>query len=498
MRKPVLLLAIFTLSVITAFSGNITEYSAYKVACNKVIQLQMQDKFQVLQNPVIFVNESNQKLFYLFGLSPAGFMAVTTLEELSPVIAYSFTGDFSAITDGANPLTELLQKDIELRIASIDMTDLSIIDKHKAEWDALIAGKKENKFFQQWPPEGTTSTGGWLETNWKQSYPYNKFCPVDPVTSQRSYVGCPATAMAQIVNYYRTVNETLFTDEDDYYHSYAGRNFWIDDDFEEHDFLSFPQINDYMDSATLNYQSGKPLTTDEIAALSFACGVAAKQVYTSEVSGTFGVSQALDAYLKFGFEDAILMDENDTSIFTILKNNMMEARPAHLALVNESWTVGHNLVLDGYNTDDYYHINFGWGGGYNGWYLLPDENMPYGLTVIEGVIANIAYPPLNTGTDENTVIPGNSDINIYPNPASDYISVKFDTWKNEEYTLKIIDFSGKVIFSSCEKSNISGENNYFLNFKTITGTQLLPGIYLLIAETGRKTLTGKFIVNGSR
>jgi len=124
--------------------------------------------------------------------------------------------------------------------------------------------------------------------------------------------------------------------------------------------------------------------------------------------------------------------------------------------------------------------------------------MPYGLTVIEGVIANIAYPPLNTGTDENTVIPDNSGINIYPNPASDYISVKFDTWKNEEYTLKIIDFSGKVIFSSCEKSNISGENNYFLNFKTITGTQLLPGIYLLIAETGRKTLTGKFIVNGSR
>ena len=35
-----------------------------------------------------------------------------------------------------------------------------------------------------------------------------------------------------------------------------------------------------------------------------------------------------------------------------------------------------------------FHLNFGWGGPYNGWYLLPDE-IPYGLTVIEGAIVDI-------------------------------------------------------------------------------------------------------------
>ena len=46
------------------------------------------------------------------------------------------------------------------------------------------------------------------------------------------------------------------------------------------------------------------------------------------------------------------------------------------------------MVVDGYNTDDYYHLNFGWGGDYNGWYLSPDE-LPYDLTVIEGIIVDI-------------------------------------------------------------------------------------------------------------
>jgi hypothetical protein len=493
MRKPTLLLVIFVLSVINIFGRSIPENVASTVAGNKIIQLQMQDKFQVLPNPVIFVNKLNQKLFYLFQLSPAGYMAITTKDELPAVIAYSFTGDFSAIIEGNNPLTELLQKDIELRIANIGKTDKSIIEKRKAEWNDLISGKTESKFFQQWPPEGTTSTGGWLETNWKQSYPYNKFCPMDPVTSQRSYVGCPATAMAQIVNYYETFNETVFTDDDDYYHSYAGRNFWIDDDYEEHDFLSFPQINNYLDSATINYQSGKPLTTDEVAALSFACGVAAHQVYTSEVSGTFGVDQALDAYLKFGFEDAVLMDETDTSIFTIVKQNMMEARPSHLALVNESWTVGHNLVLDGYNTDDYYHINFGWGGGYNGWYYLPDENMPYGLTVIEGVIANISYPPLNTGMNDGFIESFHSDLDIYPNPASGIVTITFDLQKGENYILSITDLSGKEIFRSVEKPVINKDRGeYIIDANRIDS--MAPGIYIINIKTDSKLLTGKLIV----
>ncbi len=56
-----------------------------------------------------------------------------------------------------------------------------------------------------------------------------------------------------------------------------------------------------------------------------------------------------------------------------LQQNIKDALPAHLALVDPGWTTGHNVVVDGYNTNDYYHLNFGWGGSANGWYLLPQE-----------------------------------------------------------------------------------------------------------------------------
>ena len=68
--------------------------------------------------------------------------------------------------------------------------------------------------------------------------------------------------------------------------------------------------------------------------------------------------------------------------------NMVEALPTHLAVVVPDWSAGHNLVVDGYNTDDYYHLNFGWGGVWDGWYLLP-EGIPFDLTVVEGVIVDI-------------------------------------------------------------------------------------------------------------
>jgi TonB family protein len=68
--------------------------------------------------------------------------------------------------------------------------------------------------------------------------------------------GCPATAMAQVVNYYKTINETVFSDvEDDYYHSYAGRNYWIDNDYIAIDFPSFPDLNAYLDTVTIGFEN---------------------------------------------------------------------------------------------------------------------------------------------------------------------------------------------------------------------------------------------------
>lgn len=490
--KWLTLFVLISIAVCTStFAQNIVYEDAVKAAENKIIFLDKNHSHSIMGGVNIFEGHDNQPLFFVFDLKPAGYIVVTSREELPPVIAYSFLNNFVDDDSTCNPLKDLLIADIDARIAAIDKMHEKDITKRKQEWENLLSDvDNKNMLLQQWPDEGTTSTGGWLETNWTQSSPYDKYCPIDPVTSQRSYVGCPATAMGQIVNYYQTVNSTEFTDDDDYYHSYAGRNFRIDDDYQDHDFLCFPEINDYLDSITTKYGDGSPLTNDDRAALSFACGVAAKQVYTSQGSGTFGVNQAFDAYMKFGFVDAVLMNNSDTNMFSIMSQNMMEARPVHFAVVNEQLTSGHNVVVDGYNTDDYYHINFGWGGSHNGWYLLPQE-FPLQLTVIEGVIVNIAYP-VNTNIFN---IPTNNrvNINIYPNPANDFIKVEIDLIYSEKITVSIMDFSGRIIYRAKQNTSaIQNRQGFSLNLNSISDRKLSSGTYLLKVETTEYSAIAKF------
>jgi hypothetical protein len=308
--------------------------------------------------------------------------------NLPPIIAYSFTSNFQDGTN-ANPLYDMLFADITLRLENVQKLPKKIIQERYLEWNSYI---EENPIvigrFEQWPPEGTTSTGGWLETSWTQQAPYNNFCPLDKANGGRSVAGCPSIAMAMILDYHKTTNDVMFNDSDDYHHNYGGNNYWIDNDYVSYNFPSFPTLNGYLANLSSHYQNQTPTTDIDVAALTFACGVAAKQVYGSEGSGTFGVDQAFTAYRKFHCTTCTLIRDTDSNVYGRIAKNMIDALPAHLAVVDEGWTKGHNLVVDGYNTDDFYHLNFGWGGVYNGWYLLPDE-IPYGVTVLEGVIVDI-------------------------------------------------------------------------------------------------------------
>lgn len=360
---------------------------ATQVALTKINELDKTDFF--ITESVQILNKNQDPLFFIFNLRPIGYIVVTACYDLPPIIAYSFTDTYDDDTEN-NPLYDMLYTDITLRLRNIDFIPESIIKERHRQWDSYKTGIPViTERLEQWPPEGSTPTGGWLLENWHQSPPYNNFCPLDiSHGGSRSVAGCPAVAMAQILNFHTTTMNVVFDDNDDYYHSYLGNNYWIDNSYVQYGFPSFPQLNNYLTTLQSHYENQIPLTNDDKAAINFACGVAATQVYAASGSGTFGVNQAYDAYQRFNCTTIELLDNDDPDLYDRLSNNMKDALPAHLAVVNQDWTVGHNVVVDGYNTNDYYHINFGWGGGYNGWYLIPDE-LPYQLTVIEGVIVDI-------------------------------------------------------------------------------------------------------------
>jgi hypothetical protein len=349
---------------------------AQKVAEAKISMVKSLE--YVISESIEINNDDNSPLLYLFLLKPIGYIVVPASRILPPVIAYSFENDFGIDTED-NVLLQLLKADISSRDDNSHLISEDIIKTRFEQWQKYLKSIKNKNL--------VSIVGPLLNTKWSQTAPYNNFCPMDLVSEKRSVAGCPAVAMAQILNYHRTTQNVHFTDDDDYVHNYGGNYYTIDDDFEEYDFPSFPELNSYLDALQYNYDNEIPLTDDDKAAINFACGIAAEQVYGSAGSGTFGVDQAFDAYTRFDF-DGIELLQTEPDVYDRLQSNILDGLPAHIAVVNEGWTSGHNMVVDGYDDEGFFHINFGWGGSYDGWYSLPDE-LPFELTVLEGIIVDI-------------------------------------------------------------------------------------------------------------
>jgi hypothetical protein len=497
MKTRFYFLAIFgylsVFAVLPAISRPVDYELAKTAASFKLISLQKSAVPTLIDHPNLFLDSGGNTLFYIFELSPTGYIAISGTTDLPPVPAYSLTNSAGALDDEGNLLIRLLKADLSNRVKNICNLPQEIIQKRKDEWEVIMTDNTINKIYQQWPPAGTTSTGGWLETNWTQDGVYDDMCPLDPITNQRSLAGCPATAMAQILNYFETVNGTYFSDNDDYYHNYAGRTYWIDNDYRERDFPSFPVLNAHLDTITLCYANYGTLKNPGKAALTFASGVAAHQVYTSQGSGTFAVNQAKEAYLRFGFSGISFFEGTDTSLYSTLSQNMMDARPAHLAIVDPGWASGHNVVVDGYNTNEYYHLNFGWGGAYNGWYLLPDE-IPYGLTVIEGLIADIAFPPLHTGV--NNYLHEHKDLifDIYPNPISDQLTIAITTGKSTDVEIGIYDMKGTMLLSIPVKQLGPGSYIETMHIPDKGASKLAKGLYICKLRADEKVMTRRFVI----
>jgi hypothetical protein len=364
--------------------GSIDQNSALKVALTKIKNLEKTD-FEITTSNLI-LDDKGSTLCYVFDLNPKGYIVVPCYKTLPPILAYSFTSSFF---EGGTLLYDLVREDLMLRLTHSSKICDNTKEEYKILWDSYLKNdflKLENNC-KQWPKEGVTISGGWLETEWNQNSPFNDFCPMDLTTGKRSVAGCPAVAMAQILNYHQTTNNIQFNDSDDYFHDFYNC-YWIDNNYETYDFPSFPQLNNYLDNLVIHFQNDIALTDEDKASITFACGVACKQVYSSGVSGTYGVGQAYDAYKRFSFDDCELLTDDDPNVYERVQGNIMEGLPVHLAVVNEAWDAGHNLVIDGYREDGYYHLNFGWGGYYDGWYKIPEE-IPRDLTVLEGLIVDI-------------------------------------------------------------------------------------------------------------
>ncbi len=166
-----------------------------------------------------------------------------------------------------------------------------------------------------------------------------------------------------------------------------------------------------------------------------------------------------------------------------MKNNMKDGIPVHLALLVNGAGGGHNVVTDGYNTDDYYHLNFGWGGSYNGWYLIPEE-IPYNLTIVEGAIMDIGTT--HVGLTESPK--ENESFRIYPNPSAGKVHCSFELETPAEVKLSVFGPEGRLIKKIYE--GVLNDGTHTIDWDAAVNA----GIYTIVLQAGNKPLSRKLII----
>ena len=390
MRKIIILvMAIFVTFNLFAIKQNLA--SAQKVAQTK-LELNNDSNFSLGQTTNI-TDDNGNVLAYLFNLNPQGFILVSNDSDIMPIIGYSFRNNFSTQSSDLNNGYLFVKKNMELQNKAISLMKSDLKTKANVLWNHYVSND-ENYFNTRdrsiYPPEGYSSTGGWIDAQWNQQYPWNQYCPYDNQHGGRSYTGCVATAMAQILYYHRYVGDASFNDSDDYSSTYTSPYIHIDDDWNTCDFPNFPTLNNYLDDVRSAFAGETPFTDEMMATMSFACGVATDMSYSSSDGSGTQTSKVYTALLqKFDYDTAMYKYGSASNFYTLLNADMLAGRPAELGIIEQGAPYGHAIVADGYNSaDDTYHLNMGWAGSSDGWYTLP-AGMPAGFNVISSGVVNI-------------------------------------------------------------------------------------------------------------
>ena len=305
---------------------------------------------------------------------------------------------------------------------SIDMTDLPCnlqwwLDQYKEQIEFLIANpdeKVEKASAPRRDSDGQLVIAPMLTCNWSQSEPYYNMCPLS--NGERCVTGCVATAMAQVMYYWR------YPDRTNGVSGYWCRSLGT--------MLSgLPattfEWDDMLDSYAGEYTKAQG---DAVAKLMRYCGQSCNMGYSPDGSGAY-VPDQLRGMKLFGYNpSATMLNRSDYELdewADLLIDDLQLGYPV-LYSGNDPMAGGHAFVLDGYH-DGKYHINWGWAATGNGYFALGAFNVrTYSFNANVQMLHRI-YPSQQTPPEYGSDFEHDGIYYKYNEDASQAIVTYFDT-----------------------------------------------------------------------
>lgn len=282
-----------------------------------------------------------------------GFLLLSAEDAVMPVLAYDFTNDIDL--SNLAPGVKFLLSQYQNEIAVARSENLAQTERVADAWREL-----------RHPSRSVTTevvVAPLITARWNQNKYYNYYSPQDE-NAPGGYDGkvpngCVAVAMSQIIYYYRypesgTGSHTNYTyDYGSFYVNFAQQHY------------NYEAMDDQLSSYN-----------NEVAKLIFHCATSVDMGYGADGSGAYShdVPAALSTYFRYNTDSQYRHKNSysDSAWHVMLKTDLDAKRPIYYSGYSESG--GHAFVCDGYNSDDYFHFNFGWGGSGNGYYVTQSND----------------------------------------------------------------------------------------------------------------------------
>lgn len=322
---------------------------------------------------IIHKIERNDRLIgYYCQVNPQGFIVMSVRKNLTPVKAYNEYGSIDMDIDDGFP--DLVKDRMERILDMMDQKEKNNkpVGTYSGSWYRVYTyqiGSIKKDIIES---NGKNYIIGetLLTSSWHQHPPYNNQCPdssCSETTNGRCVVGCVATAGSQILRYW---NWPPVTSDLSQNHSFN----W--------EFMK--------NNVTTSSSQGEQ---DAVAELCHIVGITVDMDYGCTGSSSY-TSKIKDAFKDHYYYSGDCSVENrfwysTSDWFDKMRDEFDLNRPIQYKVDS------HSIVADGWRIDSesfQVHMNYGWGGPYNAWYLL--DSLYLGIPDEEYMVIKIK--PINT------------------------------------------------------------------------------------------------------
>ena len=417
MKKSRFLILLICLAVMgTAWAESITESQARSIAANFMAShIKGTPSLKMAHKAPQLGATSDKAAYYVFNATQGGYVIIAGDDRAPAVLGYSDQGTFDA-----NDVPEAMQY---------------MLEGYAAQIEALGHGFKAAPLLT-----ANQAIRPLVPAVWSQNNPYNILLPI--INGSHSAAGCVATAMAQLMYYWKSPARPTMAIP-----AYTTSTLGIE-------MPELPVIDFDWNAMQDTYETRDTTSAAALAAatLTLYCAQSVEMNYKGTSAGATTTRMPLVMNTYFGYKASAhsISRGNYTNQdwANTLYSEIAAGRPVVYS-ANKALS-GHAFICDGYDGNGMFHINWGWNGQSNGYFLLnvlnPDQQGTGSATGAYGYIYSQAViVGIEPGTGESGgVMLTTSDVTLdsytATRTASNYnfsvtLSGKFHNYTSEVFAV---------------------------------------------------------------